>query len=104
MRKFKGAISTVNTQATKAEKEGIEYASFLKTLHQHVITTFTNPKDVAIVIPDLADPLQNMAGQLPTVRAVQASMGMISEPPVANKTNNETTEREERSVEQAEAV
>ena len=31
-------------------------------------------------------------------------MGMIQEPPVANKTNDETTEREDRNVEQAEAV
>ena len=101
---FKGAISTIETLATKAEKRGIEYASFLKSLHQHVITTFNNPKDVAIAVTDFADPLHNMASELPTVRAVRQSMGMIPEAPVPNETGEEKLAREERNDEQAEAV
>ena len=63
---FKGAIPSIDTLATKAEKRGIEFASFIKSLHQHVITAFSNPKDVAVAITDFADPLLHMAPSLPT--------------------------------------
>ena len=52
---FKGAIPSIDTLATKAEKRGIEFASFIKSLHQHVITAFSNPKDVAVAITDFAE-------------------------------------------------
>ena len=67
---FKGTIPAIHTLATKAEKGGIEFASFIKSLHQHVITALSNPKDVAVAITDFADPLTHMAPTLPTRSSV----------------------------------
>ena len=69
-----------------------------------MITTFTNPKDVAVAVTEFTDPLQNMAGELPTTVGVRASMGMNPEQAPAVETTEQTTAREERNNEQAEAI
>ena len=71
---FKGAIPSIDTLATEAEKQGIEFTSFIKSLHQHVITAFSNLKDVAVAITDFTDPLLHMAPRLPPRSLVQAGI------------------------------
>ena len=101
---FKGAIAGVDTLATKAEKRGIEFASFLKSLHLHVITTFKNPKDIAVAVTDFKDPLMDMARDLPTVAKTKASLGVTTEPPVAGESDVDEAAREERNAEAMEPV
>ena len=92
---FKGAIPSVHTLATKAEKGGIEFVTFTKSLHQHAITTLSNPKDVAVAITDFADPIAHMVPSLPTKRSVQQKLGLYPEGLVANESAEDQSNREE---------
>ena len=94
----------MDTLATKAEKRGIELASFLKSLHLHVITTFKNPKDIAVAVTNFKDPLMDMARELPTVAKTKASLGVISEPPVTGESEADEAAHVERNAEAMEPV
>ena len=52
---FKGAIPTIHTLATKVEKGGTKFATFIKSLHQDMITALPNPKDTAVAITEFTD-------------------------------------------------
>ena len=82
---FKGTILTIHTLATKAEKGGIEFVTFIKSLHQHAITAFLNPKDVAVAIMGFTDPLTYMVPKLPTRNSVRRKLGLYPGQLVANE-------------------
>ena len=103
---FKGTIPTIHTLATKAENGGIDFASFIKSLHQHVvrITALSNPKDIAVAITDFADPLIHMAPTLPTRSSIRRKQSLYPEQPNENKTPEETAAGEEHNKEQTDTV
>ena len=95
---FKGSIPSIDTLAMKAKKRGIEFASFIKSLHQHVITAYSNPKDVASQTPS------SIWHQV-YPHAVHRKQGLHPEKPTANEsTTEETAEQEDRNEEQVDMV
>ena len=88
----------------KAEKGRIEFATFIKSLHQHMITSLTNPKDITVAITEFLDPIAHMVPSLPTRKSVQQKLGLYPEGPTANESAVNKASREERNEEQADTI
>ena len=96
--KFTGAVESIETLSTKAERKGKEnFASFIKSLHQHVITTFSNPQDIAIAVTDFEDLMKKLNNLVPTLTKVMEDLGYELEGPVTGEDQDNIASREERN-------
>jgi hypothetical protein len=103
--RFTGNLASIETLSTKAERKGKEnFSSFVKSLHQHVITTFTNPQDIAVAVTDFEDPSRKLNLTIPTLATVMNDLGYVLETAPAGETTVETAEREERNEEMKESA
>jgi hypothetical protein len=101
--KFAGTIENIETLSTKAERKGKEnFASFNKSLHQHVITTFKNPQDIAVAVTEFEDPMKKLNNLVPTLAKVMEDLGYELENSISGESQDETTAREDRNADKKE--
>jgi hypothetical protein len=101
--KFAGTIENIETLSTKAERKGKEnFASFIKSLHQHVITTFKNPQDIAVAVTEFEDPMKKLNNLVPTLAKVMEDLGYELEDSISGESQDETTAREDRNADKKE--
>jgi hypothetical protein len=97
--KFAGTIENIETLSTKAERKGKEnFASFIKSLHQHVITTFKNPQDIAVAVTEFEDPMKKLNNLVPTLAKVMEDLGYELEDSISGESQDETTTREDMNA------
>lgn len=57
MSNFKGAIDSLPVLGTNAERTSQNYATFVKALEKHILTTYKRPEDIAPAISDVLEGL-----------------------------------------------
>ena len=84
--RFKGAIETVTTLGTKAERQDKDqFIRFKESLKNHVMREFKHPKDIVVVVKTLSNPDQALRNDIPKLKSMLIEFGV----PYADKDNAE---------------
>ena len=64
---FKGKVTELATLGTRDESKGDSFLLFQKELHEHVLTNYKFPSDIAYLVKEMSNRVHNLMKSIPTL-------------------------------------